>query len=361
LELGSGFNPEFTGKENVYMNGALLGLSKEEINEKYDSIVEFADIGDFIDQPVKTYSSGMYVRLGFAVAVNVDPDILVVDEALAVGDEIFQRKCFSRIRAIREKGGTILFVSHSAAAVIDLCDRAYLLDRGEAIMSDMPQTVIAKYYQLCCAPAEKQEALRQEIRGLNVQDQLKPGLQSIPSLHLHSGQEEPRNVAFYDPNLVPKSTFSYLSDGAKISDPHITTLDGRIVNNLVRQEDYYYTYTVAFTKPAFSVRAAMLIKTITGSELGGGVSSTVSEAIPSVQAGTKLLVRFKFQCLLAPGVYFLNAGVEGVVGDRCIDAAVFRVQAGGESIATGIVDFCVRPYVEVESMALVEGDKSGSN
>src|SRR5690348_2740583 len=120
LELGAGFNPEFTGRENVYLNAAVIGLSREEIDARFDDIAAFADIGDFMEQPVKTYSSGMYVRLAFAVAINVDPEILVVDEALAVGDELFQRKCFARIDAIRSKGATILFVSHSANAVVEL-------------------------------------------------------------------------------------------------------------------------------------------------------------------------------------------------------------------------------------------------
>src|SRR6185436_7704435 len=130
-ELGAGFNPEFTGRENVYLNGTVLGLTRDEIDARFDVISAFADIGEFIDQPVKTYSSGMYVRLAFAVAVNVDADILIVDEALAVGDEAFQRKCFSRIRAFQQSGGTLLLVSHSGATVTDLCHRAVLLDHGE--------------------------------------------------------------------------------------------------------------------------------------------------------------------------------------------------------------------------------------
>ena len=121
LELGAGFNPEFTGKENVYMNASILGLSKEEIDAKYDDIVAFADIGDFIEQPVKTYSSGMYVRLAFAVIAHVDADILVIDEALAVGDVFFTQKCMRFIEQYQENGGAILFVSHDMATVTKLC------------------------------------------------------------------------------------------------------------------------------------------------------------------------------------------------------------------------------------------------
>lgn len=129
LELGAGFNPEFTGRENVYMNAALLGLSKAQIEERLDAIFAFADIGGFVDQPVKTYSSGMYVRLAFAVIAHVDADVLVIDEALAVGDAFFTQKCMRFLRAFMERG-TVLFVSHDTNAVVNLCTRVVWLDKG---------------------------------------------------------------------------------------------------------------------------------------------------------------------------------------------------------------------------------------
>ncbi len=131
LELGSGFNPDFTGHENIYMNAAVLGLSTSEIDKRYDSIASFADIGDFIQQPIKTYSSGMYVRLAFAVAINVSPDILIVDEALAVGDIRFQNKCLRKINEMRDDGCSVVFVSHSANQVEALCNRAIWLEAGK--------------------------------------------------------------------------------------------------------------------------------------------------------------------------------------------------------------------------------------
>ena len=134
LELGAGFNPEFSGRENVFLNATVLGLQRSEIEQRFDAIAAFADIGEFMDQPVKSYSSGMYVRLAFAVAINVTPDILIVDEALAVGDEAFQRKCHARIERLRNDGATILFVSHSAGMVIELCNRAVLLGCGGLLM-----------------------------------------------------------------------------------------------------------------------------------------------------------------------------------------------------------------------------------
>lgn len=145
LELGSGFNPEFTGRENVYMNGALLGLTQEEIDERFDAIASFADIGQFIDQPVKTYSSGMSLRLAFAVQSQLDPDILIIDEALSVGDYFFQQKCFSYIRGLCAKGVTLLFVSHDLGTVRDICKRAIYLRQGNLLLDGNASGVISSY------------------------------------------------------------------------------------------------------------------------------------------------------------------------------------------------------------------------
>lgn len=145
LELGAGFNPEFTGRENIYLNASILGLSKDEIDARYDSIVEFSGIADFIHQPVKTYSSGMYVRLAFSIATSVDPDILVIDEALSVGDGAFARKSFDRIMRLKEKGATILFCSHSVYQIEALCTRALWLEKGVVQLIGDPATVVARY------------------------------------------------------------------------------------------------------------------------------------------------------------------------------------------------------------------------
>lgn len=148
LELGSGFNPEFTGRENVYLNGALLGFSTEQINEKFDAIAAFADIGQHLDQPVKTYSSGMLVRLAFAVQVQVEPEILIVDEALAVGDALFQKRCFQRIEKLVSDGTTLLFVSHDQESVRTLTNRALLLHKGQPVEWGLSSEVVLKYRKL---------------------------------------------------------------------------------------------------------------------------------------------------------------------------------------------------------------------
>jgi ABC-2 type transport system ATP-binding protein len=142
LELGAGFHPELTGRENVYINAAFLGISRKEIEKRFDAIVDFAELDQFIDEPVKHYSSGMYVRLGFAVAVNLDPDVLLVDEVLAVGDEVFQRKCLDRVRQFQEEGRTILVVTHAADVVRQVCQRAIVLHHGELVADGLPGDAI---------------------------------------------------------------------------------------------------------------------------------------------------------------------------------------------------------------------------
>lgn len=379
LELGSGFNPEFTGRQNIFFNGQLLGLTQKQIEARYDDIVGFADIGDFIDQPVKTYSSGMFVRLAFAVATSVEPDILVVDEALAVGDEAFQRKCYARLEKIQERGGTILFVSHSAGTVIELCDSAILMSEGELLLYNRPKFVIDKYHKLIYAPAEKIQTVRQEIRQIN-QQQHRPNIiaEHYPSPQKYqiaqqgtpvNNLSEPpiftlQSKPFYDPNLKPAETISYLSRGAKISDPQILTRRKEKVNNLIGREDYIYTYEVEFLKEASKVRFGMLLKTIQGSELGGASYIFPEDKMENrvVKAGTKVVLKFKFKCLLTPGVYFLNAGVSGIVDGqftylaRCIDVGMFRVLPEEESYATGTIDFMIKPSLKMDENLSVAQD-----
>ena len=148
LELGAGFNMEYTGIENVYLNGTMIGFTKEEIDAKLDSILEFADIGDFVHQPVKTYSSGMFVRLAFAVAINIDPEILIVDEALSVGDVFFQAKCYHKFEEFKKLGKTILFVSHDLGSIGKYCDRVVLLNQGVKLNEGQPKEMIDIYKKL---------------------------------------------------------------------------------------------------------------------------------------------------------------------------------------------------------------------
>lgn len=364
LELGAGFNPEFTGRENVRLSGLLYGLSEEELLSRYDAIIDFAEIGNFVEQPVKTYSSGMYVRLAFSVAINVSPDILVVDEALSVGDEAFQRKCFARIDALREAGTTVLFVSHAAATVIELCDRAILLDCGEMLADGAPKFVVSRYHKLLYSQADKiadvREAVRQESIAARVGGRLAeadaraewdaPTDKTGISVEANgSGTAEPEDPAYFDEGMIPRSTVRYQSQGALIASPRIQTDDGRQVNVLSPGREYIYTYDVLFERAAVGVRLGMMIKTLTGLELGGAATAPDPKRGTAVSRGQTLHAHFRFRAMLAPGVYFMNAGVTAVESeaetylDRIIDVLMFRVTHDPDRTATGTVDFHVLP------------------
>ena len=367
LELGAGFNPEFTGRENARLSGLLYGLSEQELDARFDAILDFAEIGAFIDQPVKTYSSGTYVRLAFAVAINVSPEVLVVDEALSVGDEAFQRKCFARIDAIRDAGATVLFVSHAAGTVVELCDRAILLDQGEMIADGAPKFVVARYHKLLYSPAGNAAAERESIRREWIEGKLREDLPVIgPGIRVAAKGEMPAEAdgveireveesAYFDEAMTPRSTLHYPSRGASIAAPRIETCMGRQVNVLSPGREYIYTYDVLFQTTAVGVRLGMMIKTITGLELGGAATAPNPGSGMLVSAGQRLQVRFRFRAMLAPGVYFMNAGVTAAEPngetylDRVIDVLMFRVMHDTERMATGTVDFHVLPDLSVES------------
>ncbi len=162
LELGAGFHPDLSGRENVFLNASLLGLQRREVERKFDEIVAFSELEHAIDQQVKYYSSGMYVRLGFAVAVNMDPDILLVDEVLAVGDELFQRKCLDRVRQFQREGRTIIFVTHAPDMVRQICDRAAVLDHGEMVAVGLPGEAVRAYREHLMRRQRYDEATRLE-------------------------------------------------------------------------------------------------------------------------------------------------------------------------------------------------------
>ena len=345
LELGSGFNPDFTGRENVYMNAAVLGLSRKEIDAKYDEIAAFADIGSFIEHPVKTYSSGMMMRLAFAVAINVEPQILIIDEALSVGDELFQRKCFAKIQKIKEAGATILFVSHSGGAVIELCDRAILLNSGELLTIGKPKFVIGKYQRLLHANETNQGSMLEEIRKASQTegDEDDSDLDSrdikstVPSIV--------GNFDFYDEHFKTQSAIYYSSNGAIIDNVEVLGSNGEKVNVLKRGNDYTYRYRVQFNKGACAVRGGTMIKSVSGIEIGGLQSHTLQNGVDYVNVGEIIEFSFQFKCLLLPGTYFFNAGVVAnedggeVFLHRIVDAYVVRVAVESELCTSGIVDF----------------------
>lgn len=364
LELGSGFNPEFSGRENVFMNSAVLGLSRQETEERFDSIASFADIGDFIEQPVKTYSSGMMVRLAFAVAINVDPDILVIDEALAVGDELFQRKCFSRIEEIRANGATILFVSHSGAQIVQISDRVLLLDDGQPLTLGEPKRVFALYQKMLYAPAHERAAVRQQIiDGPIAPEQISLPTQSPSPSRAVSAQPASETGVdsgeWLDVNLVPVSTIELGSGAAGIEQPEVRTLDGKAVNHLQRGKTYLFCYSARFHTAVSNVRFGMLIKTVSGVELGGAsTASGARDAESFIDANSVYQVQFQFCASLNPGTYFFNAGILGVNAGqeeylaRVMDIVAIKVAPIPGDKATSIIDFqCIPSFNEAREIA----------
>ncbi|TDI45242.1 MAG: ABC transporter ATP-binding protein [Acidobacteria bacterium] len=322
LELGSGFNPDFTGRENVHMNAALLGLSRREVDDRFDDIAAFADIGPSLDQPVKTYSSGMFVRLAFAVAINVNPDILIIDEALAVGDELFQRKCYSQIERIRDSGATVVLVTHASQIVTQLCSRVLLLENGARIFMGNAKLAVDNYHRMLFGPPDDAR-MAPNSRPPDGDNEIAAAAVTADS----STWER------YDPSCVPQSTMAYECNGAEIRNSRIENKHGEVVNVLAPGLEYSYCYEVHFSGAARCVHFGMAIKTTTGIVLGASGSHPVGEGVSAVRSGDSLLVTFSFVNLLSHGTYFMNAGCRGVVDDedqflhRIIDAVAFRVDA----------------------------------
>jgi lipopolysaccharide transport system ATP-binding protein len=347
LELGSGFNPEFTGRENVYMNAAVLGLAKEETDVRYDDIVAFADIGEFINQPVKTYSSGMMVRLAFAVQATVDPDILIVDEALAVGDEKFQRKCFARLEDLKSQGTSILFVSHAGPQVIELCDKALLLEQGTRLMYTSPMPVIRTYQELLYAPPGEHQRV---IRKCYVADRLDKGdgkQNSQDPAEIISNVEDS-----FDPGLIPETTTIYPLNGAEIQKIHILNKQDRSVNVLHSNQNYYFVISGRFLTDIDRVYFGIHIRSISGVIITGQRYPEEGKYVNFVHAGDGFKISFNFKMVLLPGTYFVGGGIwsnqELGCQHRILDAVMFRVVPNQKTISFGYVDASVNePIFEI--------------
>lgn len=355
LELGSGFNPDYTGRENVFLNSAILGLSRKETTERFEQVTTFADIGEYIDQPLSTYSSGMYVRLAFSVAIHADPEILIVDEALSVGDEAFQRKCFARIEKIKAGGATILFVSHSAQSVLQLCDKAILLDRGEKLLEADPKTVIGHYQRLLSVSGEEAAAMRSEIRSVGMQpaatDRKLDLLDTEPAPGTDgfatqiAAIQDPNDLSWLDPSLKSESRLELGEGGAVTRDIFFTRLDGQRVNVLSHGIAYRLNFAVEFEQTVPEVVFGAMFKTVNGIELGGIASGFYKDHVHEVRAGQTIQVSMEFICSLNEGVYFINIGIghfeagEPVIIRRILDAAAFRVMSEGKSVFSGPVNF----------------------
>ncbi|MDA3896719.1 MAG: ABC transporter ATP-binding protein [Desulfobacteraceae bacterium] len=359
LELGAGFNPQFTGMENIYFYCSLLGYRKEDIDNMLDEILDFAEIGDFIHQPIKTYSSGMKARLAFAVSVNVVPDILILDEVLSVGDVLFRRKCFARMEQFFKGGKTILFVSHDTNSVNQLCTRAVLLDGGEILLDANPKTVTMYYEKMLFAKSENAQKIRREIRDLNhappAEKQRVLEKAEKPATPANPARKEPPKVipipaaskqkAYFIEELKPKSSLEYRNYDVDIFDIKITTPEGEQVNCLLTGDKYIYSYKVKFGIPASDVVVAMMIKDEKGACLYHTANMHGHQFIPKVLANDVYEVKFEFECNLLRGIFYTNAGV-GVFSsngidllNRIVDALVFKVIPSDSNLRSNGVVF----------------------
>ena len=317
LELGAGFNPEYTGYENIYLNGSIMGYSREQMKEKIPEIVEFADIGDFINQPVKIYSSGMFVRLAFAVAISVDPEILIIDEALAVGDVFFQLKCYKKIDEFKKNGKTILFVSHDQSSIIKYCDRAILLDKGEMLCDDTPREVIDQYKQILSAD---------NLREVEQADQIIEPSTSWKSCY-----------------QLNDKILEYGSRQAEIIDFGIFSETGQLVTLYNRNEEYKIRIKVHFHQTVHNPIFAITFKDMSGLEVAG--TNTLQEGIETnvIESGNIVVIQFQQKFPFQNYPLFLSLGCtcfdmqgELQILHRMYD--VLCIQTVGAKITNGFFD-----------------------
>lgn len=337
LELGSGFNPEFSGRENVYMNASLLGLERKEINAKFDDIVAFADIGDFINEPVKTYSSGMVVRLAFAVQSQVDPDILIVDEALAVGDAKFQLKCFDRLTKLKHQGTSILLVTHSGEQIVTHCDKAILLNNGEIVEQGTPKNVNNRYLDL-----------------LFGKEKIDEGQTSVSTIR----KDPIAGAEYFDEGRLPSREVELYATRVNFNPHEYRWGDGKamILDFLLRTDEEDYPTCISTGQTVELIVSIRWLKKITCPIFG--VTLKTREGITIYGANSEALdlgtlrncgnegqttiVKVSFACHLASGDYFISAGIASRQGeeiiphDRRYDSIHFQVRSN--QAFSGIVD-----------------------
>lgn len=290
LELGAGFNPEFTGRENVFMNGAILGLSRAEIESRFEQIERFAEIGDFLDQPVKIYSSGMYLRLAFATAIHVDPEILLVDEALAVGDLMFHHRCMHRINQLRESGVSILLVTHDLSAATRFCSRCLLLDRGELLQDGRPDEVVQRYRALIFE--------RERERGGSIGE--------APALDAAAAEDSALEAVSALPNVDHR-----FGDGrARVIGVELYDRLGRVRREVFTGEALRVRITVEYQADIERPIVGFTVRDRLGVEVTATNTSFEDHLLPPARAGERCTVEFEVQLpKLAPGSFTLSPAV----------------------------------------------------
>ncbi|SFV52947.1 Teichoic acid export ATP-binding protein TagH [hydrothermal vent metagenome] len=311
LELGAGFNPEMTGLENIYLNGTLMGFSDSEMDDKIENILTFADIGEFIHQPVKMYSSGMFARLAFSVSINVEPDILIVDEALSVGDMAFQMKCFKKFQEFQEQNRTILFVTHSLDTVIRYCSRGIVIDGGEMICDESAKEAVDLFKQLLTGHYDPSRAIATHKK--------------------ENTQKRVDKIVLKDQFTHNKESLKYGNNKAIIYDYGILDRDGRVSIVLDYDQRYDIVMKIEFYEYIESPVFAFTIKDAKGMEITG--TNTVMKHVDtlSYKKGDKISVSFTQNINIRPGHYSLSLGCVGIndsgieVYSRLYDIILFEV------------------------------------
>lgn len=299
LELGAGFNPEMTGMENIYLNGTLMGFTEEEMDKKVDAIVEFANIGEFIHQPVKMYSSGMFARLAFSVAINVDADILIVDEALSVGDMLFQAKCISKMSALMEEGMTILFVSHDIHAVRSLCTKGVYLVNGRSVLVGDAGEVVDRYIN------DDQQAVNAQLKAMG-HTRKKTGGKLIEFT-----EEKIPTMVRLEPSIGEKEGMVRHGDkGAEILDFGVFDLDFNKTDQLISKEDYYIQFSARFYEDLPTFVATTTLFSLDGEQLLAWINTQDGVDFPAVSKGDIVVITIKINLPLRQNIYKLGASIE---------------------------------------------------
>jgi lipopolysaccharide transport system ATP-binding protein len=333
LELGSGFNPEFSGHDNVYLYGALLGLSREEIDARYDRIMTFADIGEFIDHPVKTYSSGMVVRLAFAVAINVDPEILVVDEALAVGDARFTARCMTQLRAMQDAGVSILFVGHDLEAVSRLCTRAYVLHDGHILFEGEPGKAVSWYLAFSSADFDLVRMRTLEALPI-VRDETEAAQDATAGTSSGIPSECGTSKTFDEPipfdDLPEFKLFRYGDGTARIVNCVVKDARGRPTTTIRMGERMIVEITAEFDEDLLTHLVGFYVKDRLNLQVIGINTYQERVTMPEVRRGNRCAYSFEFDVDVRPGYYAISPSIaynqfEHKWMDWIENATVFRV------------------------------------
>ncbi len=307
LELGAGFNMEYTGMENIYLNGSMMGYTKEQMEARVPEIIEFAGIGDFIEQPVKTYSSGMFARLAFSVAINVDPDILIVDEALSVGDIYFQAKCYKKMNEIKKKGTTILLVTHDMSSVIKYCDKVVILNKGSFLKEGNAKEMVDIYKKLLVNQYDGDEEEDQDVSEA-LEDKQEEGRNTLDEHQLKYGP-------WKDYLQINMEQLTYGNDKAEIVDFGIFDKFGNLNNMIIKKEPFTVKMRVRFKQDVEEPIFALTFKDAHGTDITGTNTMYEKKDVELAKAGEDYIITFKQDMLLQGGEYLLSFGCTGY--DNC--------------------------------------------